>query len=878
MELKRYQRKVLRDIEAFIDQCNETRNIPKAFRSFWLHRGVEVAEDTDLRPYQSSMAGVPRVTVKVPTAGGKTFIACNAIEKLFSTLEIDKPKVVVWFVPSDPILQQTVRRLKDSADPYRQRIDAHFNGAVGVYDKEELLNAKGFDPVTVKEQLTIAVLSIDSFAATDKESRRVRRENSELAEFGQDSLMDVLAVLNPVVIIDESHNFRSNLRTETLRDINPSFILELTATPRETSNVISFVDAKQLKDEHMVKLPVIVYNQRNKTDLILNAIQLRDNLERKAIEAERKGGKYIRPIVLFQAQPRTSDDSETFDKIRDNLVGMGIPAEQIKIKTAEKDELKGIDLMDRNCPVRYIITVNALKEGWDCPFAYILASLANRTSKVDVEQILGRILRLPYTKESVCEFLNMGYVLTSSNDFEQTITGIIDGLQNSGFSAKDYRAIETEQTNVAQSYAPIKQRRLFDATCGEMEEAGESGFDPADCVDVEAAKEVLAKAYDEKKQPETIAEILSTASQQNKDFTQKMEDEATDDMPVAIPSKTKAANEAKIKTHFEEIASAIRLPIFEIRQKLTNNVLFDDATDENQYVWIKLEKEHLYRGFDISRQDKNIQWNWAASSAVRIDLEQRNENEFVPKSWLLNTRQMDEFRCYIATLAAEGKINQLSDKIASSLSGLDCITQPMLVQYVKDVIANLDSEKLEQLTDNIGSTIELFRAKIRRLLSIYAAEQFDKLRDMNQIRAREAHNLPLIINPAPVDRHSISKSLYTEEGAFNDFEAEVIRQVSALGNVEFWHRNLERGKGFHINGNINHYPDFIVRLKSGITVLIETKGDDRDNSDSEEKLRLGKVWESESGKKYRYYMVFDHNDNLDGAVTLTELVNRLSGL
>ncbi len=573
--------------------------------------------------------------------------------------------------------------------------------------------AKGFDPVTIKEQLTIAVLSIDSFAATDKESRHVRRENSELAEFGQDSLMEVLAALNPVVIIDESHNFRSNLRTETLRDINPSFILELTATPRETSNV----------------------------------------------------------------------NSETFDKIKDNLVEMGIPAEQIKIKTAGKDELKGIDLMSRDCPVRYIITVNALKEGWDCPFAYILASLANRTSKVDVEQILGRILRLPYTKESDCEFLNMGYVLTSSNDFEQTITGIIDGLQNSGFSAKDYRAVEPEQTNVAPSYSPTKQPSLFDTPEEKAEEVNDSEFAPADIVDVEAAKEVVNKNSDEKKQPETVAEILSAASQQNKDFTQKMEDEANEDQLTTIPVKSKASNEARIKTHFEDIASPVILPIFEIRQKLTNKVLFDDTTDE--YVWVKLEKEHLYRSFDISKQDKNIQWNWAASTAVRIDLEQRNENEFVPKSWLLNARQMDAFKSYIATLAPEGKIGQLSAKIATSLPGLDCITQPMLVQYIKDVIGNLDSEKLSQLTDNLGSTIELFREKIRRMLSAYAATQFDKLRDMGEIRTREAHRLPKVINLSPIDRHSISKSLYTEEGSFNDFEAEVIRQVSALGNAEF---------------------------------------------------------------------------------------------
>lgn len=66
--------------------------------------------------------------------------------------------------------------------------------------------------------------------------------------------------------------------------------------------------------------------------------------------------------------------------------------------------------MSRACEVRYIITVNALKEGWDCPFAYILATLANKTSRVDVEQILGRILRQPYTTQHQNPLLNLSYV------------------------------------------------------------------------------------------------------------------------------------------------------------------------------------------------------------------------------------------------------------------------------------------------------------------------------------------------------------------------------------------------------------------------------------------------------------------------------------
>ena len=46
-----------------------------------------------------------------------------------------------------------------------------------------------------------------------------------------------------------------------------------------------------------------------------------------------------------------------------------IPKKEIAIKTGDKDELKNVDLLFPDCPIRYIITVNALKEGWDYPFA-----------------------------------------------------------------------------------------------------------------------------------------------------------------------------------------------------------------------------------------------------------------------------------------------------------------------------------------------------------------------------------------------------------------------------------------------------------------------------------------------------------------------------
>ncbi len=283
------------------------------------------------------------------------------------------------------------------------------------------------------------VLSYDSFRGRGKEVLKAYQENSNLAAFAkalgkpdspiekadETALFQIINQLNPLVIVDESHHARSDLSREMLANFNPCFVLDLTATPRKDSNIISYVDAVQLKTEHMVKLPVIVYNRDSQAEVILDAIDLRNKLEELAAAEYAVSKKYIRPIVLFQAEPKGKEEATTFEKIREKLIAYDIPAEQIAIRTADVNELKSTELMSEDCPIRYIITVNALSEGWDCPFAYILASIANKTSQVQVEQILGRILRLPHTTQHGQPSLNMSYVLTSSNDFNETVKGII---------------------------------------------------------------------------------------------------------------------------------------------------------------------------------------------------------------------------------------------------------------------------------------------------------------------------------------------------------------------------------------------------------------------------------------------------------------------
>lgn len=876
MELKQYQREVIADLEQFIDRLEKDGRLDAAFNNFWGDKGVSLAslDHTYLRPYDNSVTGVPHVTVKVPTAGGKTFIACNALRPIFERMPTEKPKVVAWFVPSDTILKQTYKNLNDPSHPYRQKIDSHFGHAVRVVDKEAALFGQGISPAEIREQLTIFVLSVQSFAANNKDGRRVYRENENLAEYaklydtmtkrveGSDEtgLIQVLSYLNPVVIIDESHNFEADLRVDMLKAINPCFILDLTATPRKKSNIISFVDAMKLKRANMVKLPVIVYNHRSTSDVVTSAINMQRSLEQKAVAMEAAGGRYIRPIVLFQAQPKTADGNITFDKIKRQLIETGIPEEQIKIKTADKDEIKNTDLLSRDCPVRYIVTVNALKEGWDCPFAYILASLANKSSRVDVEQILGRVLRLPYTTRHGEDLLNLSYVFTSSADFRATIENIIGSLNRAGFSKKDYRVAEAAPVEAQPQSSD--QIGLFDNPEEQTEKpAGPTTEEKEDLpeIDTEAVKEAIGNPTSR-----TTAEQENFAQQKSKEYDKQMEAAANHD--DGIPNDLKEMMEQyPIKEFFREEAAKIVLPVFV--KRVNQGSIF-----EEEGAYVPLEKSMLTDGFELDKQDHNVDFTRTDAEAVRVDLAKVGNDEYRPERFNLSARQLAVIKEHFISLPPEAKKEQLAAAIAKNIR-FDEIAELQIARYIKEAIRDFDSEQIADLYTFEPQTTAAIRNKIGELLGKHQKEVFKKWLDTGQIKCEPRYELPETMTLRTLSK-GLSKGLYTEEGDMNDWEYKVINAVAALENVLFWHRNPERGAGFGISGYINHYPDFIVRLKSGMTVLVETKGDQLDNSDSRNKVELGTTWANKAGEPYRYYMVFE-KQRMDGAITVGELLERL---
>lgn len=875
MELKNYQKAVIADLTRFLELLNETANSEKAYARFWRDKGVPTGFG-GMRGYQNTLPGVPSVCMKVPTGGGKTFLACNAVKPIFEALPATKTKVVVWLVPSDAILTQTLAALRNPEHPYRQKLDVDFGSRIGIYTKEQLLNGQLFDPVTVMEQVCICVLSYDSFRGR-KENLKARQENSNLTRFvdvfgvpetrledaDESALLQVLNSLNPLVIIDESHHAKSKLSIKMLADFNPCFVLELTATPKDGSNIISYVDAVQLKRESMVKLPVIVYNRSSQAQVLADAIDLRNKLEELATAQRAGSGRYIRPIALFQAEPRGKETSTTFQKLRDKLVEIGIPAKQIAIRTADVNELKNVELLSEDCPIRYIITVNALKEGWDCPFAYILASLANKSSRIDVEQILGRILRLPHTKENKLPALNMSYVLTSSNDFKNTLEGIVRGLNAAGFSEKDCR-VGTQAP--AQPTPPIPQPiqpGLPGVLPGEPEEEF-LGFDSA-----QVSQDLNQRQSDSSQGAGTknANAMIAEAEQIEQSFADAMQENDPDAQDLAWEVKDKMQS-FYVNPEFREEVAALRLPQF---VHMIPGSLFAEAGME------LLEKEVLSAGFTLKGKSSDIDFGSADTQMVYVDV--RDQSGVVPRVYKMSSADQQAVKEYLAKASPQTRINSCKHILHRYLSKINTVDDGELRQYVDRIVQEMTEEQLAGLEKSPHAYAQKIKDKIEDLLNAHYEQKFNHWLETGQIQCEPLYAFPDMIHPAESDS-MFGGSLYTGEERMNGLERDLVMELTALPSVRWWHRNIAKSRqSFRINGFINHYPDLIIMTQRGNIVIAETKGDHLQNDNSAQKARLGRAWQNAAGKKYRYYMIFrDTDPKTDGMVSMSEFLAILADL
>ena len=448
--------------------------------------GISDAQEQDTIPEhisRKSAAGepIPHVCLKVPTGGGKTLLGVEAVRHLKLGTGF-----VLWLVPTKAIYTQTWDAFRNKEHPYRQILERASGGRVKLLQKDDRFTKQdienhlcvmllmlpaanrnrnkeflkifrdssgyaSFFPVEddVREHQSLSEKHPDLETAEDDQTAQPRLARNPKDTLIKQSLFNVLKLLRPTVILDEAHkaygsrNPENNEQfVEAVNRLNPRFVLELSATPKlGISNILVNVSGLALKEEEMIKLPIQLRNFPNsdwRYTLAQTKIE-RDRLEEVAKRYEQTEDRYIRPIAVIRVD-RTGKNQRDGVKVhaedaREELIdALGVPAEQIKVKSSEQDELAGIDLMSPFCPVRYIITKDALKEGWDCPFAYLLALLDNTTAATAMTQLIGRVMRQPYARVTNRLELDSCYIFCYNQKVKAAVTNVKKGLEAEGLT------------------------------------------------------------------------------------------------------------------------------------------------------------------------------------------------------------------------------------------------------------------------------------------------------------------------------------------------------------------------------------------------------------------------------------------------------------
>ena len=412
---------------------------------------------------------IPHICFKVPTGGGKTLLAAAALERL------NRPTgLTIWIVPTHAIFQQTQAALWSREHPYRQMLERASGGRVKMLKKDDRFTAGD-----LANYLCVMLLMLPAANRNkDKEFLRMFRDSARYPTLFPDSddvladqrllneypdlerhydggpvkqsLFNVFKMQRPVVVLDEAHRAygTSDAASEFVKSVNrlnPSMVIELSATPnpsnRRISNLLVDISGTDLKDEEMIKLPVQVVSYRG-NDWQHTLFEAADELDRLQTEARLlQGGtnRYIRPIAVVRVERTGKDqrDGERIhaDDVRDYLLrNLNVPAEAIREKSAEKDELGHDDLLSELSPVRWIITKAALMEGWDCPFAYMLVMLDNTRTQTAITQLMGRVMRMPHTRRTGREPLDRCYVYCWNADVGDVVEQVKNGLEEQGLT------------------------------------------------------------------------------------------------------------------------------------------------------------------------------------------------------------------------------------------------------------------------------------------------------------------------------------------------------------------------------------------------------------------------------------------------------------
>jgi type III restriction enzyme len=845
MILKSYQLDALNWLEAFFKRCKSSNNprlayeeTTKEWRDVALH----------YRPLPT-LAHVPYVCLRIPTGGGKTLIGGLAIERANRSLLFTRHSVTLWLVPSEPIREQTLKALRSPSNLLHQAVFSAL-GEVTVLEVEEALRVK---PNVLNGSSVIIVATMQAFKQEDIDRLSVYKQNTDMmphfenvsdpAVKGNLSLVDVLRMRHPFVIVDEAHNQGTPLAFETLARFEPSAILELTATPdrsRQPSNVLFSVGASALQAADMIKMPLELVRRANWQDAVRDAIACLNKLQARA-DAERQAtGDYLRPIMLLQAE-RKDTEHETLvpEKVKQSLIDdFGIPAEEIAIATGVTDEIAGEDVLSEKCRKRFIITIDKLREGWDCPFAYVLCSFRNTNSSTAAEQILGRILRMPGAKRKSQQELNEAYAFITSSDFQATVESLRDGLVKNGFERQETKdLIHAAEEPASDDLFTLSSALTFTAPELPEPEAIPIGLESKVEIAPEAGA-ITLKGNFTVKQAEALESVFQTPAGK----------EAIHQALVRLRGP-----QAKRQKAPSEAGELFRVPLLALRQG---------------ELWEPFEDTHLLQGdwrlLDYQAELGETEFKKPERAAQGGRFYMREES--------VKFEYFDNIEAQLALFDFHTEWSQvdLVDWLAKNIPD-DSVSADEKAAFLNSAVTAL-IEKRELTLEELNYAKFRLRAALEEKIKAAKHAAMRKvygslLKDDSQFTSDGRDQCELVFQQGryAYDRiyqgfTDLPKHFFPQIGNLGadgeEFDCAVFL-ATQLEGVKWWVRNVERKPtAFSLQtASDRFYPDFLCLMDDGRILVVEYKNTrDWDLPDNKEKRELGELWERRSGGKGLFIM------------------------
>ncbi|MGB0743724.1 MAG: DEAD/DEAH box helicase family protein [Opitutales bacterium] len=859
MQLKKYQDDLLDEFEKFLDGCRVEDSPALAFAKStqeWLgyaapYRPLPASE------HNPNAAETPFVCLRVPTGGGKTFIAAHAIKRVTRSYLPSEYALTLWLVPTEAIRSQTLRVLKDRESPAHKSIRREM-GEFTVMDVSEALYMQ---PATLETGNVIIVATMQSFKREDTSGLTAYKENGHLMPHfrgitdktivGNHSLVDIFRLRRPFIVVDEAHNEGTPLAIETLSSFCPSVVLELTATPdrkHAPSNVLRSISASVLQGYDMLKLPLELAVHEDWQVMLRDALARRDQLEADAEAEQKQTGEAIRPVLFIQAE-KENQNHETFtpDVVKQRLIkDFGKEADDIAIVTGKKDELGQRQVGDADFP-RIIITVDKLREGWDCPVAYVLMTFRNSSSATAVEQVVGRVLRMPSVKRKKHETLNRAYAFACSNQFGEIVHSLRDGLVQNGFEKMDVKELivapeESEDdlfTMQDETVLPLPEGEDGVVTAPDL-----SVFSSADLKKIDITPESGRMTVQGKVTPALRKKLVSAFKDEG--HKKVIEQALTLEAEKQAPDRP--------------LPPSRRGVTFSVPQLMIQQGDFLSLFDETTLI----EGDWELANFDPILSEQEFPTQQEAIQRARFGISKKTEK--------IDARAYDELEAQLSLLDDEGgwDILSLTSWLDSNIP-FTYATRDEKVAWIRHV--------LEELMDKRELTIETLAYRKFRLRKAVEEKLKSGLQKVQQSAFKEILEEEVnLVEKAAGELFSTAGMIKTSgEHAFTFSEGRyayddpysgyyqfkkhffgVIGNLKAQGEefncavhldqmpeVEYWVRNVEKKPGaFWLpTSRYRFYPDFIAKLKDGRILVVEYKGGKLAEAASEiEKDEIGKLW------------------------------------